>query len=50
MTKVIDNESDISDNDDSNIFDNPGYDREEDIYLRNGLLQHEVPRKKHLDF
>ena len=50
MNKLLDDESDLSNSNDRNIFENTEYNHEEDIYLCDGLSQHEASSKKNSPF
>ena len=45
MKRDFDDESDLSDNEVDNLFESAEYDCEEDIFLRDGMLPHEIPSK-----
>ena len=45
MDRDFDDESDLLDNEDDNLFESAEYDCEEDIFLRNSMLSHEIPSK-----
>ena len=50
MDRDFDNESDLSDNEDDNLFESAEYDCEQDIFLRNDMLSHNIPSKKSWSF
>ena len=50
MDREFDDETDLSDNEDDNPFESAKYDFEEDIFLRYGMLLHEIPSKNSWSF
>ena len=50
MDRDFDDKSDLSDNEDGNLFESAEYDCEKYIFLRDGMLLQEIPSKNSWSF